>query len=98
MSYRPTVRPCDSCGKPLLWNVAPWPIETTPRDPALCEARAYIFIRNRTGVRAIDARALPGTPDEVYAQHVCQVRRQEMERANEDNARVEAIIDRITRE
>jgi len=82
-----------------VWNLAPWPLESTPRHPELCEARAYAIVREGPGYRVADVRELNGTaPDEVYPQHVCPVWRIEQGRANEDARRAQGVLDRMTRE
>lgn len=93
------MKPCDSCGKQLLWNVARWPIETEPRHPTLCDGRAYIF-RGESGgsYRAVDVRDLAYVPDEVYPQHICRVWREQQDRANEEASRAKAVLGRMLRQ
>jgi len=92
------VKPCDSCGKQLLWNAAPWPIETVPRHPSLCESRAYVF-RTEAGIaQAVDVRDLLDPPEDVYPQHVCRVWREERDKANEEASRAKAVLARMFRE
>ena len=89
------VASCDHCGKEVVWGPAAWPIETTPRDPESCAARAYVFLRTRTGYRAVDIRDLPSPPDLVYPQHVCRVWWELQDQKRRDERRALQVLDRM---
>ena len=89
------LRPCEHCGKELLWNAAHWPIETTPRHPDLCESRAYVFQRVAGRVAMVDVRSLPEPPEQVYPQHICQVWRQQQAQRRADARRLSSVLDRL---
>jgi hypothetical protein len=92
-----SVRECDSCGKALLWNAAPWPIETEPRPADSYRSRAYVFAKGRGGtVRALDVRDLPAIPDQVYPQHICPVWHARRAAEELEQTRARAILGRIT--
>lgn len=89
------VRPCVHCGKELLWGAARWPIETTPRHPDLCEARAYVFERIGRRFVMADVRDLPEPPEDVYPQHVCRVWQQQQAQQRADARRLSSLLGRV---
>ena len=80
-----------------MWGLAAWPIETTPRHPDLCEARAFVFLRDGMSYRAVDVRGMPDATDQVYPQHICRVWRAKQAEASHDQRRSEQVMDRLTR-
>lgn len=95
---KPSVKPCDQCGKELVWGLARWPLETTPRHPDLCEGHAYVLRRVGPGAfEVIDIRGLTPPPPQVYPQHVCRVWRDRRAEQVKENARTGAVIDRMAR-
>jgi hypothetical protein len=95
---RVSLKPCEHCGKELLWGAARWPIETAPRPLASYPARAFAFRPGPNGYVAVDVRDLHDPPELVYPQHKCPVWQEMRERDASRDRRLNAVMTRLTRD
>ena len=93
---RITTKPCNSCGKDLVWGLADWPIEREPKPYGSQMLRAYVFIRTGPrAARAVDVRDVADPPDLVYPQHHCREWEEQRKQLQQEARRAEQILDRL---